>query len=209
MKIIITFIDVSKSFSLYENQIPYISAERQKKILRFKFDKDKIISLFTELLIKKSINQEFGVSYNDITFSYNEYGKPYLKDKDNYYFSVSHSKNCIVFISDCNPIGIDIEKITTKNPLVARRFFTINENILIDNSNNPNIAFFDIWTKKESYIKMIGLGLSKPLTSFDVTSTDLQYLFKTKHIDDYSLTVCSSNPSDIHLEEVDYHSLLR
>lgn len=209
MNVIITFIDMSKNFALYKNQMSYISIERQKKILRFKFDKDKIISLFTELLIKKCINEELGISYNDIFFSYNKYGKPYLKSNDNYYFSVSHSKNCIVFVSDNNPIGIDVEKITNKNPLIVKRFFTINENNLIDNSKNSIETFFDIWTKKESYIKMIGLGLSKPLTSFDVTSIDLKYLFKTQHIGDYSLTVCSSNPNGIHLKEIDYNLLLK
>ena len=44
----------------------YISVERQKRIERFYFDKDKITSLFSELLARKVISEKTGLKYDDI-----------------------------------------------------------------------------------------------------------------------------------------------
>jgi 4'-phosphopantetheinyl transferase len=51
---------------------------------------------------------------------------------------------------------------------IAKRFFTPRERGYIASSEDQNKAFFEIWTKKEAYIKRQGKGLSVSFTSFDV-----------------------------------------
>ena len=60
--------------------ICFVSPERQERVRRFMFDKDKITSLIAELLIRKESCQSLGISQQDIAFSYNSFGKPYLQN---------------------------------------------------------------------------------------------------------------------------------
>ena len=72
-------------------------------------------------------------------------------------------------------IGVDIEYM---RPLssgeyidLARHFFSPGECATLDSlpESARRQAFFNCWTRKESYIKARGMGLSIPLDSFDVS----------------------------------------
>ena len=164
-----------KPFSEYERYLPLVSDRRREKIQSLKNDKDKIVSLFSELFILSIV----GVSPKDIL--YNEYGKPYV-DRTGYHFSISHSHSLIVFVSDSLPVGIDIEPITDKK-WPAVRFFTPNEKALVKSPED----FYTIWTKKEAYIKMLGTGLSTPLHPRDS-------IFKHTYPQSYHIRVHKKQP---------------
>ena len=174
-------------------------------------DKDKTVSLLTGLLIRNEISQRLGIIPSDIEFGYGEHGKPYVLNSRDYHFSVSHSGNAIVFVGDSFPVGIDIEQIADENLKMAKRFFTCNEYEYIINSKQLNIAFYKIWTSKEAYVKMLGLGLSKPLKSFDVLNESINCSFVTKRATEYLITVCSEKTviNDIKIEELPIERLLR
>lgn len=201
MNIIIVYVDTSNPFSQYKKLLPFVSKERQEKILRFHFDKDKIISLFTELLIRNEISKQLDISYPDIMFGYNEYGKPYLLNSLDYHFSVSHSCNCIAFVDNTVPIGIDVEKISDPNLKIAERFFTANEAAFVKNNKDPVAAFYRIWTSKEAYVKMLGMGLNKPFKSFDLLNDLLgKVLVKGKN-DDCRHRKCTTERVDNRLNQ--------
>ena len=193
MDIIIVYTDISKSFCTFEKYLKFISKERQEKILRFRFDKDKIISLFAELLIRQEVSKQLEIPYSGVSFGYSEYGKPYLLNDTSYHFSISHSGNCIAFVGGNSPIGIDVEQISNGNLKIAKRFFTINERDFIEKSVETNTAFYRILTSKEAYVKMLGLGLSKPFQSFDILNDLHDCRFVTKPLPEFMLTVCLEN----------------
>ena len=60
-------------------------------------------------------------------------------------------------------------------------------------SESQGNAFYEIWTKKEAYVKFLGTGLSTPLSSFDVTNKNLSSKFYTKQISEYMLSIFSEN----------------
>lgn len=187
----ILYADLKRPFLEYEKYLPLLSEERRKKISQLRFDKDKIVSLLTELLAKHRISQDVGIPFSDIKFLYNQYGKPYIDHQD-YHFSISHSGNCILFAEGTIPIGIDVQQCSEEPQKSAMHFFTENERQYINDSHDVAHAFYKIWTSKEAYVKMLGLGLSKPFRSFDVSTGIKNTVFITKKLPEHLWTVCCS-----------------
>ena len=122
--------------------------------------KNKKLSVAGESLVKKAIAQEFDIDKNDIILCRNENGKPYTEDVK-VEFSISHSKDIVVCAISDAPVGIDIEKIRDVNLNVAKRLFTPDEQeYVFQNDNFSKQRFFEIWTKKEAYVKRLGLGIT-------------------------------------------------
>jgi 4'-phosphopantetheinyl transferase len=71
------------------------------------------------------------------------------------------------------------------------RFFTSEEQSYISASPDANIAFYEIWTKKEAYIKYIGKGLAVPLNSFSVFSINTPMF--THMLRQYIFSVCGKS----------------
>ncbi len=210
MNIIIVYADLLKPFAEYEKYLPLVSLERQEKISRLKSEKDKIISLCTELFIRHEISQQLNIPFSEIVFGYGGHGKPYILNDRDYCFSVSHSDNCIAFSGGNFPIGIDVEQISRGNIKIAKRFFTVNECNFIKTSKEPSEAFCKIWTSKEAYVKMLGVGLSKSLRSFDVTDKSLGCCFRTKRLSEFMLTVCAEKIiNEIIVNEIEFESILK
>ncbi|MGG3526856.1 phosphopantetheine-protein transferase [Bacillus pseudomycoides] len=180
-----------------------VSQERKNKIFRYKNDNDKRRSLVSELLIRNILIQK-GIPNEDISFKYNQYGKPFINHYNDIHFNISHSGKWIVCAFDYQPIGIDVEKITPIDLTIAERFFhkkEVDKLMKLDKARRLRY-FYNIWTAKESYVKAIGRGLSIPLDSFciefdecyensRVLFKDEKFFLKLYNIHPlYSLTVC-------------------
>jgi 4'-phosphopantetheinyl transferase len=186
-----------------------IDEDKRERLLRFVFWQDMHRSLFADLLVRKIIIDTFNLANEEIYFSVNEYGKPYCEFLDDFHFNVSHSGDWVVCTIDKNPIGIDIEKISTIDLDISKNFFSDKEHEDLMLSNDPFDYFFTLWSLKESYIKFIGKGLSHPLNSFSMKllNNNKIYIesynqileniyFKQYMIDDgYKMAVCSLNPN--------------
>ncbi|MGM9937579.1 MAG: 4'-phosphopantetheinyl transferase family protein [Candidatus Ornithomonoglobus sp.] len=210
MRIKIVYADTEQPFGVYEKYLPLISAQRRERIARLHRDGAKIMSLLTGLLIRKEISEQLGIQPGELAFGYGEHGKPYLLNNKAYHFSVSHSGNCIAFAGCDAPVGVDTERIRAGKLKIAKRFFTENEYSFIEKSAEPDTEFFKIWTAKEAYVKMLGTGLSKSLTSFDVLDNSLRCGFCTRLLPGYALTVCAQQKKldNVITDEADIDSLL-
>lgn len=200
----------------FEDISPYIcfvSSERQERIRKFLFDQDKITSLIAGLLIRAESCRRLGISHQEVIFSYNSFGKPYLQNYPEFEFSVSHSGRCIAFASDSAPIGIDTEKLSDPDLAIAEHYFTPGELSYVMAGADKSTAFYNIWTKKEAYIKMLGTGLSTPLTSFDVTEDERKKTFRSQQISGYIINVCSDSFKDtaasVTFQELELSDLLK
>ena len=137
--------------------------------------------------------------------SIDEFGKPRFDKHSEVHFSLSHSGRYAVCALSDKEIGCDIEQ-NRKGcacEKVASRFFAHAEQGYLDNFTDADkriSVFFDIWTRKESYIKAVGRGLAIPLHSFSVIDatgrpvTDIDgYLYDNPDVEvssDYSLSLC-------------------
>lgn len=169
-----------------------ISLFRKEKANKYKYEDDKKRCILSELLLKEGL-KEFEIKDHDIEYSFNKYGKPYLKNHKDIYFNFSHSGEFVVCVLANFEIGVDIEKIEKADLNIAEKFFHKNEYQHILNSNKPNDDFYRIWTYKESYTKALGKGLALDLNTFDVTNIK-DYVFKeVEFIDDYKCVICGKN----------------
>jgi len=107
----------------------------------------------------------------DIEFTHNEYGKPFLKNS-NIYFNMSHSHNKASYIVALNyKVGIDIEYHDDNLDVMRLSDFvlTSQEIMFLKSSEDKEklATFYRLWTMKESLIKANGQGLSYPINSIE------------------------------------------
>lgn len=151
----------------YEKSVKKVSEIRQEKIHRLKRTDDKLRCLGAGLLIE-FIKEKYNVK-DDIVID--KFGKPHFKATKSS-FNISHSGNYVVIaVSEFN-IGIDIQRMEKNNQLVAEKNFHSNECAYINEGEDDNVRlqrFYEVWTVKEAYLKNVGIGLRKPLNSFEVS----------------------------------------
>lgn len=125
--------------------------------------------LYSQKFLREIFEAQFGLPYLDSTISFNKFGKPYLTKNSNLHFNLSHSAGAIICAFSIMPVGIDIELVKSYNNKIVKRYFTEDEqDYIFCNEDNINSRFTEIWTKKEAYVKWLGLGISMPFDSFSV-----------------------------------------
>ena len=145
-----------------------------------------------ELLVRTAACEKLKTGNSRLNFTKGPHGKPYLEGHPDFCFNVSHSLNTCAVAFGSTPVGIDIEYLRKVNLNISRRFFTDEERRLIATDED----FFIIWTKKESYIKYTGDGLSKPLTSFSTAGIKSIKSFRKG---DLFISLCSSDAGEFRL----------
>lgn len=104
---------------MVEILLSLVSEHRRNRIVRYKNELDKKRSLLAELLIQKAVMEKTGLK--NVAIGRNKYGKPYIKDVENFYFNITHSGNYVVIGVSKKEIGIDIEKKGRVDYRVAER----------------------------------------------------------------------------------------
>ena len=160
-----------------------------------------LMSLVGMLLVRNFLCEFKGVKNSELKFTFNSYGKPYYYITPPY-FNISHSGDYVVVVFYLEEIGIDIEKQLKIDMRFAYRFFTEKEVVYI-NQENEFMRFYEIWTRKEAYLKARGIGLTIPLNSFEVCYeckkvilNELYYLYTYNYLNGYSISMASLAPID-------------
>lgn len=111
------------SYQLFRNEV---SRERRRKADRFRFMIDAYRSVCAELLLQYSLFEATN-QYGEMTFSYNKYGKPTLKNVNDFFFNLSHSGDWVVLAYGASEVGVDIEKIRSGNERIVEGIFKEEE----------------------------------------------------------------------------------
>ena len=182
-----------------------VSENCKSKAKCFRFEADRLRTIIGELLARYGICNCFGIDASKLSFNVSEYGKPYI-DGIPYYFNISHSDDYIICgVSDIN-IGVDIEKMQDIDFGFACDVFSDDEmrRFSSESVENKKELFFSIWTLKESYVKWLGSGFHRKLSSYTVSpkGTQAEILdphslddtvpkFRTYTLGDYKISICS------------------
>lgn len=114
-------------------------------------------------LLGLALASEFNLGSNGLAIEKTKSGKPVLMDFPDIHFSCSHCQGAAVISVASIPIGIDIENIRSFSPFAAAKALSVDEQRIVQASDQPDSTFFKLWTLKESYVKALGTGICIPL----------------------------------------------
>lgn len=132
---------------------------RREQALRFKFLAGQRECAFAYIELCRAMRLEHGIA-EPPSFVYNEHGKPLLRDFPNVHFSLSHCKKVVGCLMSDRPCGLDIECIRPAKRQLVEYTMRADEVDRIFSSQCPDVAFTELWTKKEAAMKLLGTGIT-------------------------------------------------
>ncbi len=137
-------------------------------------------------------------------------GKPYFKDTDDIFFSITHDGDVTAVAFSAHPVGIDYCQKTPRDlETFLRRFATKEEADKVLGAKDRHRAFCAFWSAKESFVKLTGEGL-KGITKCTVsdrfvtsdTLTAHLLLFPLAH---GALALCSEEKRECKIERLEIY----
>ena len=154
-----------------------LSAEEREKAGRFRFEKDRSLYVAAHGLLRAILAEYLVVPPAEVLFAAGK-GKPRLAAvHGTLQFNLSHTHGYVaVAVHPDQPVGVDVEK---ADP--AFKWQDLTDYCLGDPERQtlqglaPGPArhtFFNYWTRKEAFLKAIGVGLIERLPDLLVTEGD-------------------------------------
>ena len=172
--------------------LPYYA----EKYTRYKRKEDARQELVCGILLRKYL----GV-WKTGQVGYGKDGKPFLLERQGKY-NLSHSGVWVALgISDAE-IGVDIERIRRYHSVTARKLFTEEEQVMLEQVESEearNALFTRLWTEWEAVLKLEGSGFAGGWRENGVDKA--RYAIWTKEMDGYFLSVATREATLICLVE--------
>jgi 4'-phosphopantetheinyl transferase len=159
-----------------------LSPEEKNSAKRYHFEHDRVLYIARHGILRTLLGNYIKCEPDQIQFTTNTYGKPYLKHMDHnkqYYFNISYSNNMGVFAFTADQeVGIDIEfvkNIPEMNSIVDNYLSSKEKNKFkkLSKIQRENL-FYEYWTRKEALVKGIGMGLKYPIDRIDLNLQNVQ-----------------------------------
>ncbi len=119
-----------------------------------------------EEILDYGLKNMFSIEGTEKIIAKGRYGKPYLKGMEQYQYNISNTEGMVVCALSDVCIGVDVERKKPFRSGILRKCATLDETAYIMETEEEGIQeerFFQLWTLKESYIKMTGEGMRTPL----------------------------------------------
>lgn len=159
----------------------FLSPDEIARMQRYHFDVHRRRFCAGRGILRSLLGRYLDLPPSRVAFTYGAQGKPALASSDpegdtargDVRFNVSHSADeALIAVGLGRDLGIDIEGVKPglDPEKIARRFFSPREveRLLACSGDQRVGAFFECWTRKESFVKACGGGLQLPLDGFDV-----------------------------------------
>lgn len=170
------FASLDQNDSIKEKLFEFLTDEEVRRSMRFRFKKDRDHFVIARGLLRNLLGTYLEIHPKEVVIERARMGKPRLKMDgfDEIYFNVSHSGERVFYgFTRIDEVGVDIEYKKDKGNFLelAERFFAKMEYQELSELSGDMLreGFYNLWTRKEAYIKMEGTGLSRPLNSFVVS----------------------------------------
>lgn len=180
----------------YQTLYSLASPERQRWADRYLRPSDAQRCIVADGLLRWVLKQALGTE--QLSISKTAEGKPFLTDYPAFHFNLSHSGHWVVIAWGDRPMGVDVQMMDRNKGTeqLAQRFYHPDEQsyVFAVDSQERSARFFEIWTKKESYLKFQGTGINRDLRSFSVLAPE-DAAFYTQPLPDAMLSLCAQDPT--------------
>lgn len=140
--------------------LPALSSSRRIRAERAGSEAVRQEKIFSYVLLRLALLEEFGIT-DPPEFTFGEYGKPFLRDNPDVFFSLSHSSGAALCVAASFPIGVDLQKCREMRPGIEKRFCTPREIAQIQTSSARDRELSRLWCIKESRGKLTGKGFAE------------------------------------------------
>ena len=191
--------------TIYEHLYAQASPERRDRAERYRSREDALRCVTADALLRCVL----GTDYTRMEKTSD--GKPFLPHRPDFHFNLSHSGNWAAIAWGNSNVGLDVESLRddTNIDAISRRFFAEDERKYIFTEAHDRIhRFFEVWTGKESYLKYLGTGLKKDLTSFSVLSPESGLRLYREVLPDGSLLCLCTTEEEYSLKRLDVQYLI-
>jgi 4'-phosphopantetheinyl transferase len=117
------------------------------------------------------LGRHLGLAPADVSIREGPHGKPLLAG-DGPHFNVSHTHGIVaVAVRDAAPVGVDVETTRRRVPRtrLLRKALSDRERAALGTpaAGAPARRLLEVWTRKEAYVKGLGVGLALDLGALD------------------------------------------
>jgi 4'-phosphopantetheinyl transferase len=153
-----------------------LSSDERERAARFRFEYHRNRFTAGRGQMRAILGRCLQTSPDRVAFTYGPHGKPALTDAsgaDTLQFNLAHSADlALLAVTRTGPIGVDVEHVRVladADHLVAR-FFSARESALFRSlpDDQKTAAFFNLWTRKEAWLKATGRGITQSLNAVEV-----------------------------------------
>lgn len=156
-------------------------------------------------LLAQALDERIPGRTGDLHLEKDESGKPFLPEYPQIHVSISHSGPFAACAVGDAPVGVDIQiwKKGVSLEKVGRKLHPEERRALSEAEEEERIRiFYDIWVRKESFLKAVGTGLLLPLDSFLAADRVVQsvreedYFIRQYRLEEEcSIAVCAAEAS--------------
>lgn len=149
-----------------------LSCDEVARAARFRMEADRAGFVSLHAAARIVLGAACGRSPASLVFHRLPGHKPILADANGLHFSLSRSRGIALIGVAAAPLGVDVEAIRPipDADAIALRYFAASEaaGIAALPAARRLHAFFACWSRKEAFVKAVGLGLAFPLDRFEL-----------------------------------------
>lgn len=184
---------------LFKQLLNTVPTSLSERILKYRHFSDQKAKLMGKLMVAWYHKKMLG-NFQWSTWELDPHKKPFIKDGIS--FNISHSKHHVIVGFGKGEIGVDLEhkdaikldQILTQLHPEEIQFIKLNE--------NRNDAFYRVWTRKEAFLKAVGIGIVEGLVEWNcvadvIFKSESWHIYSLQIIPDYELALCINYPLNI------------
>ncbi len=185
---------------LYEQASP----QRKARADRYRRQDDALRCVTADALLR------YVLGTGSYTVLQEKGAKPKIPERPDFHFNLSHAGRWVVIAWGEGEVGVDVEQVRQDVDIhsLACRYFTQDEQAYILESDSRR-RFFELWTRKESYLKYLGTGLSKSLCSFSVLNGETGMEFWQRELPGRDWLCLCSGEGEVAMEILDVRQLIK
>ena len=151
----------------------FFPSDELAKANSFAFPNLQLNYLFRRFALRVILSRYIDIEPNKINISYGNFHKPYLSNSDLHFNITDSGDIAFIAVARNDSIGVDVELIKPIEDIleIAKTIFSNIEfdEFLQISPEEQLLAFYNLWTRKEAFIKAIGHGLFFPLKEVNVS----------------------------------------